>query len=214
MAAASVTRSAAVDGSTTVQIQALLDRFLGGDEAARAALVGVAEERLLVLTRRMLRDYPRGREHDDTEGIFHEAYLRFHTALDEAKPGTTRQFLGLAALAVRRTLLDLVRKFRGRGADKRTRPVSLDGDDVGRWEPAAVEGPDRFVLSEGLFSAIDELPDELKEVVMLHHFQGLSQGEIAGLLGLHEDSVKRRWAKARLLLADTLAAFGPDGGGS
>ena len=198
-----------MDGSTTVQIQDLLDRFLKGDAAAKAALVRVAEDRLLILTRRMLRDYPRGREYDDTQGIFNEAYLRLHTALDEAKPGTAREFFGLAALAIRRTLLDLVRKFRGRGSVKRNRPGILDGD-VGVTGPE----PDRFALSEDLFSAIDELPDDLKEVVMLHHFQGLSQGEIADLLGLHEDSVKRRWAKAKIVLAGKLAAFCPDGGES
>ena len=195
--------------STTVQIQGLLDRFLGGDATAKAALVRVAEDRLLILTRKVLQDFPRGREHDDTEGIFQESYLRLHSALDEVKPTTVRQFLGLAALAIRRTLLDLVRKLRGRGAEKRTRPVSLNREDAdgGAWDPPEPSAPNRFDLTEDLFAAVDGLSDDLKEVVMLHHFQGLAQAEIAGLIGIHEDSVKRRWAKARVILADKLAAF-------
>jgi RNA polymerase sigma-70 factor (ECF subfamily) len=203
-----------VTESTTVQIQGLLDRFLGGDATAKAALVRVAEERLLVLTRRLLREYPGGREHDDTEGIFQEAYLRFHSALDEVRPATVRQFLGLAAVAIRRTLLDLVRKFRGRGAERRNRPVSLDRGttpDAGGYDPPAPEGPDRFTLTEDLFAAVDELPEELREVVQLHHFHGLAQAEIAALLGVHEDTIKRRWSKARIRLADKLAAFDPNG---
>ena len=198
-----------MDGSTTVQIQVLLDRFHGGDAAAKAELVRISEDRLLQLTHWMLHDYPRGREHDDTKGIFNESYLRFHTALDEAKPATARQFLGLAALAIRRTLLDLVRKYRGRGEKPWYPPGNLDGIEGGQF----VE-PDRFALSEDIFSAIDELPDDLREVVMLHHFQGLLHAEIAGLLGLHEDSVKRRWAKARLSLSRKLVAYRTDDGES
>ena len=198
--------------STTVQIQVLLDRHLCGYATAKAALIRVAEERLQILTRKMLRDFPRGREHDDTAGIFNESYLRLHTALDAEKPTTVRQFLGLAALAIRRTLLDLVRKLRGRGVDKRNRPLSFEGDGSNRIDPAAPEGPNPFDLAEDLLAAVDKLPDDLKEVVMLHHFQGLAQAEIAGLIGIHADTVKRRWAKARVILADKLAAFDPNAG--
>ncbi len=199
--------------STTVQIQGYLDRFLDGDAAAKAALVRVAEDRLLVLTRRLLRDYPRGREHDDTEGIFQEAYIRLHSALDELKPATVRQFLGLATVTIRRTLLDIVRKLRGRGAEKRNRALSLDeggSGDAGPFEPAAPEGPDRFGVTEDLNGAIDELPAEIKEVLELHIYQGLTLVEIAQLIGAHKDTVKRRWAKARVLLAEKLGVFDPN----
>src|SRR4051812_9476461 len=111
--------------STTVQIQGLLDRFIGGDEEAKAELIRVAEGRLHVLTRQLLKGFPGGRGHDDTTGIFNEAYTRLHSSLDELKPATVRQFFGLAALEIRRTLLDIVRKLRGRGATPNPRGTSL-----------------------------------------------------------------------------------------
>ena len=199
--------------STTVQIQGLLDRFIGGDDKAKAELIKVAESRLLVLTRQLLRGFSRGRDHDDTTGIFNEAYLRLHSSLDELKPTTVRQFFGLAALEIRRTLLDVVRKITTRSNVKRTRPTSLDaaGPDGGRIDvPIEDEVQKRFDLTEALFTAIDMLPKELQEVVMLLHFQGMTQAEVAGLFGVHEDTVKRWWASARRQLADSLSAFDPN----
>jgi RNA polymerase sigma factor (sigma-70 family) len=196
--------------STTVQIQGLLDRFVGGDEKAKANLIKVAEGRLLVLTRQLLRGFPDGRGHDDTTGIFNEAYLRLHSSLDEVKPTTVRQFFGLAALEIRRTLLDLVRKFRGRGKNPNPKPRPLDPPGTGgqRIDPPVRDAfQERIDLTEALFNAIDKLPDKLQEVTMLHHFQGLRQAEVAGLLGVHEDTVKRWWNEALVELADLLPGY-------
>ena len=114
--------------STTVQIEVLLQKFRTGDSAAKSALINVAKERLLNLTSQLLGGFPRGREHDDTTGIFNESYLRLHEALDDLKPETVRTFLGLAALEIRRTLLDVVRKLSGRGKEKRGRSESAKGN--------------------------------------------------------------------------------------
>ena len=175
----------------------------------------MAKDRLHLLTSQLLRSFPRGRDHDDTTGIFNEAYLRLHSSLDEVKPSTVRQFLGLAALEIRRTLLDVVRKVSGRGKTKKGTRVGGNvgggGDEEGAIIDPPIKGDDqkRFELTEDLFTAIDELPPELKEVVMLLHFQGLTQAEVAALFEVHEDTVKRWWAKARILLAERLAAFEP-----
>jgi len=199
--------------STTVQIDALLLKFHAGDAAAKGALIDVAKERLMVLTSKLLGGFPRGREHDDTTGIFNESYLRLHSALEEVKPKSVRQFLGLAALEIRRTLLDVVRKLSGRGKEKRGRKASLDANDAegeGRIDvPISDPARKRFEMAEDLFAAMDRLPEELREVVMLHHFQGLMQSEVAALLGVHEDTVKRKWATAQVKLAKHLAAYDP-----
>ncbi len=200
--------------STTVQIQGLLDRFIGGDEKAKGELIKVAEGRLLVLTRQLLKGFARGRDHDDTTGIFNEAYLRLHSSLDELKPTTVRQFFGLAALEIRRTLLDVVRKLTTRSKEKKQgRAASIDtaGPDGGRIDvPIDDEVQKRFDLTESLFAAVDKLPPDLQEVVMLLHFQGLTQAEVAGLYGVHEDTVKKWWASARRQLAGHLSAFDPN----
>ena len=186
--------------SLTVQIQRALDKLQTGDPKAKALLIELSEQRLMVLARKLLRGF--GSSPDETAVIVSEAYLRLHTALDEVRPTTVRQFFGLASLQMRRVLLDLVRVV-GRGGTK----VSLNDSDQG-FEPVGADGGTSHVdLISDLYSAIDRLEEDLKEVVQLLYFQGLTQAEVGQLFGVHEDTIKRKWAKARVLLAQRLAAF-------
>ncbi|MBY0460950.1 MAG: sigma-70 family RNA polymerase sigma factor [Gemmataceae bacterium] len=188
--------------STTAEIQSALDHFLAGDQAAKAELVNRAGDRLMILARKLLRGFGSGP--DETAAVVSEAYLKLHKALDEVRPTTVRQFFGLASLQMRRVLLDLVR------ATKRGGRVVHEGS--GQFEtPDSADGPSQSDLVTDLYTAIDTLDDDLKEVVMLLYFQGLTQAEAGELLGVHEDTVKRRWAKARVILAGKLAAFDPAG---
>ena len=52
--------------------------------------------------------------------------------------------------------------------------------------------------------AVDSLPNELKEVVILFFFQGLRQREIAELMNIKLSLVKYRIGRAKRLLADCL----------
>jgi RNA polymerase sigma factor (sigma-70 family) len=82
-------------------------------------------------------------------------------------------------------------------------------EGTGQFDPpdGSDDGSDWAGLVIDLYTAIDSLDAELKEVVMLHYFQGLAQAEVGELLGVHEDTVKRRWASAKIALADKLAPF-------
>ncbi len=187
--------------SSTVHIQAALDKFLAGDPAAKAELVNRAGERLMVLARKLLRGF--GSRPDETAAVVSESYLKLHKALDQVRPTTVRQFLALASLQMRRVLIDLVRASRRRGV------VVNEGSEQFDHPDGSGDGTDWATLVIDLYDAIDTLDDELKEVVMLHYFQGLSQAEVGEMVGVHEDTVKRRWAKARLALAGKLAGLDP-----
>lgn len=187
---------------TTVYIQGELNQFLAGDPAAKGRLIALAERRLMVLARKLLRGFTTRPE--ETAGVVSEAYLKLHKALDEVRPATVRQFFGLASLQMRRVLLDLARGSRRRGRKRVTTDDSDNPIDV-----AAPEGEDRDAVAD-LFAAIDKLDDELKEVVNLLFFQGLTQAEAGQVLDVHEDTVKRWWRLARVKLAKYLAAFKPD----
>ena len=58
---------------------------------------------------------------------------------------------------------------------------------------------------ERALRAIGTLPDEQREVVFLTFYEGLSYGEIAGMLGIPEGTVKSRMYYARRSLAEALA---------
>lgn len=189
--------------STTTEIQAALDHFLAGDPKAKAELVNRSAERLAILARKLIRGF--GSAPDETAFVLGEAYLKLHTALDEVRPTTVRQFFGLASLQMRRVLLDFVR------AAKRRAPPPTGGDSREFDPPAgSADGATRTDLVSDLYEALDTLPDDLREVVLLLYFQGLTQAEAGELLGLHKDTVRERWAKARVILARKLAAFDPD----
>ena len=196
------------DGTTTLVIQLLLERIRlrPDDPAIRKELIAKSYERLAAVARRLLGPAYKDRP-EDTSGLLAEAYLRLESSLGAVKPQSVRQYLGLAALQMRRALIDLIRKERGRSGKHET-PVSLN---AGGTSPAASQGEDADWRLE-LMDAIGRLGEDEREVVDLLFFNDLTQLEASNLLGVDESTVKRRWARARVRLAKWLHAFGPESG--
>ncbi len=86
--------------TTIVQIQKSLDRL----RAARDELIAVAADRLRLLTRQMLRDYPDVHRWEQTDDVMQKAVLRLCRALEAVPLATVRDFFRVAALQVRREL--------------------------------------------------------------------------------------------------------------
>lgn len=171
--------------------QVLLRRAATGDEAALDALLRHCCDRLERLTRRMLGDYPRVRRWAETDDVLQSALVRLVNALRSVKPTTTRDLLALAALQIRRELIDLARRFYG------PEGIGAHHDSHAAVEPAdARQEPASLAQWGELHEAIGRLPDEEREVVDLLFYQGLSQAEAAGLLGVSVRTVQRRWHDA------------------
>jgi RNA polymerase sigma-70 factor (ECF subfamily) len=200
----------------SVQIQAWIDRLRGGDEAARDELLSCACERLRNLARKMLRGYPNVRRWEDTGDVLQNAVLRLHRTLQQMTVQTSRDFFRLAALNIRRELLDLARHYygpQGLGA----RHVSNAGDagsssdDRTPADPAAPsQDPSRLAAWSEFHEQIQALPDEEREIFDLLWYQGLSQAEAGELLHISERTVKRRWQAARLKLDEALHGQVPE----
>src|SRR5262249_25947780 len=106
----------------TAELCALIERVHAGDAAALDELLRRCAARLERMASKMLRRFPRVREHEQTGDVIQEAMTTFVTALRQLHFSSTRDFYGLAAEHVRRRLLDLARRFAGpRGA-----VISLD----------------------------------------------------------------------------------------
>ena len=80
------------EGNTT-QIRQCLDLLQVGDEKARDALIQHSCERLMRLTRKMLKGYPRLRRWEQTDDVLQNALLRLHRSLADVKPESVPQFL-------------------------------------------------------------------------------------------------------------------------
>jgi RNA polymerase sigma-70 factor (ECF subfamily) len=190
----------------TAQLQGLLERLQAGDERARGELLGHAAERLRHLSRKMLRRFPRLRRWEQTDDVLQNATLRLHRALAEASPESPRHFYNLAALQVRRELLDMSRHHfgpLGQAAHHHSEDGGEEGGPLaeepdGAEEPATLEGWARF------HEQVEALPEPEREAFNLLWYEGLTQEQAAEVLGVGLRTVKRRWQKARLLLYEAL----------
>jgi RNA polymerase sigma-70 factor (ECF subfamily) len=194
--------------SQTLLIQAYLDRLRDGDEAARGELLECACERLRGLARKMLRSYPRVHRWEQTDDVLQNAALRLHRTLGEIALATPRDFFRLAALNIRRELLDLAKHYYGplgHGAKHATLPPGESGTGVDPADRADLSSEGSRLATWGEFhEQISALPEEEREVFDLLWYQGLSQAEAAQLLGVSQRTIKRRWQAARLRLHEAL----------
>jgi RNA polymerase sigma-70 factor (ECF subfamily) len=200
----------------STQLQQMLERLSQGDPLVRDALIQRAFERLRLLARRMLRQNRDLRAAVETDDVLQGAAVRLHRALPEVQPLTVRRFFALAAVEIRRELLDLVRQFLGEGGWKARQVIFLGGADTSEFhplldaqedpvtdEPASLEEWTRF------HEAVAALPEEEREVFDLVWYHAHSQPEVAELLNISTRTVKRRWRSAQVLLHQTLHGQGP-----
>jgi RNA polymerase sigma-70 factor (ECF subfamily) len=193
----------------STQIQLRLDRLRTGDEVARDELVKIACQRLSRLAQKMLRSYPGVRRWEQTDDVLQNAAMRLYRALDVVKPASVRSFLNLAGVQIRRELIDLARHYngpRGQGRHHARQGRSDDSRAVARpRDPISdSDDPARLVDWTEFHDQVETLPAEEKEVFDLLWYQGLSQAEVAALLGVTERVVRYRWRAARLKLHERL----------
>jgi RNA polymerase sigma-70 factor (ECF subfamily) len=178
-------------------------------------LLGCACDRLSRLARKMLKSYPNVHRWEQTGDVLHNALFRLHRSLHQMTVETSRDFFRLAALHIRRELLDLARHYYG-PQGQAARHASQAGDPAHSSHQPAAEAadvtnePQRLAAWSAFHEQIDALPAEEREVVDLLWYQGLSQAEAADLLQVSERTIKRRWMSARLHLQDALHGEMPE----
>jgi RNA polymerase sigma-70 factor (ECF subfamily) len=177
----------------TARLHQCVDRLRAGDRAGADDLFRAAGRRLNLLARRMLAGFPAVRSQADTADVAQGAAMRLLNALRDLRPASTRDFVSLAALQIRRELLDLARKVR--------RPTTPDRvpDPVA---PAA--SPDDLDLWTRFHEAVEGLPVEEREAVGLIFYHGRTRVEAAEVLGVSERTVYRWWEGACRRLNDRL----------
>lgn len=192
--------------ATDTQLQNLIELAASGQESARQALLDHACDRLLRLTRKMFHGYPNLRRWEQTDDVFQNSLIRLHRALGEVQVDSVRHFFNLAAVQVRRELLDLAKHHfgpHGIGANHHT--DGKPADDAGGSLHGKDDEPKDPAEWTEFHKQVESLPDEEQEVVNLLWYEGLTQDETAKLLGISLRTVKRRWHSARLKLYEVLA---------
>lgn len=201
----------------TVHLQDCLDRLRAGDAAARNDLVNCACDRLQRLTRKMLKDYRGVRRWEETGDVFQNAIMRLCRALKEVNLESLRQFYRLAAVQVRRELIDLARHHYGpegpgahHASQMQPAPGASSAPAPAYEKPDVATEPARLAQWTEFHRQVEMLPDDEREVFDLLWYQGLSQAEAAAVTGVSDRTIKSRWRGARLKLHAALGGALPD----
>jgi len=180
----------------------LVERLQAGDDKARADLLAHTCRRLETLTRQMLRGFPVVQRWEQTGDVLQPALLRLCKALDEVQLKSVRHFYRLAALQIRRELLDLARHYTGPEGLATNHDTDAHDPEKGALarHPARSGHPAAPTEWNELHQAVEQLPDEEREVIDLLVYEGLSQPAAATVLGVDERTIRRRLHAARCRL--------------
>jgi RNA polymerase sigma-70 factor (ECF subfamily) len=193
---------------TTAAVQRYLDA-LGGDQPAEPivrALLDRSVRRLQMLCANLLyRKYrrltlpPLNLQPDEMLDAVVERLLK---AIRTVRPQTVRQFFALVNQHMRWELNDVARRL-----DEQPSAVEVCEDMV----PAPPASSDSELTPDGqrILKAIDQLPEDEREVFGLIHIQEFMQGEAAEVLGVSVRTVQRRLNSCLLRLAKELDDLRP-----
>jgi RNA polymerase sigma-70 factor (ECF subfamily) len=180
----------------------LVAAVLGGDRERYGDLVVRYQGRLVNYLYRLLRNL------DEAHEMAQEVFFKVYQALDRYDP--RYRFSTWFFRVAQNAAIDQIRR-------RRLKLVSMtrqeDGDDEGRdWDlPSSERGPYQHLRNrergEAIQRAIDSLPWEYRELIVLRHYGELSYEEIAGVKEMPLGTVKNKLFRGRQMLKERLADF-------
>lgn len=179
-----------------LDLKELVERARGGDEAAFERLYERFERNVYGLCRRLLTS------DDAAEDAAGQVWLAVWTSL-----GSLRQaeaFTGWLRQTITRTCARARRRRRWWSWFSEAESDDSGALDPVAEQPTASEGLARDEQAEAVRAALERLSPEHREVVVLHHLEGLGVSEIAATLGVAVGTVKSRLGRARSHLARIL----------
>lgn len=180
----------------------LVAAVLGGRQDLFGDLVGRYQGRLVNYLYRMLRNV------DEAHDLAQDVFFKVYQALDSFDP--KYRFSTWLFRVAQNAAIDHLRK-------RRFKLVSIHRQDAESGEQQDWDLPslDRSPYGdlrnrergEAIQVAIDDLPWEYRELILLRHFGELSYDEIATLKGMPLGTVKNKLFRGRQMLKERLADF-------
>jgi RNA polymerase sigma factor (TIGR02999 family) len=174
-------------------VNELLSKWRAGDQDALSALMPLVYKELHNVAHHYLR-----KERPDhtlqTTALVHEAYLR----LSDQGPFETENrahFVAIAARLMRQILVDYARN---RGAAKRGADCKVDFE-IGLALPQKSHA--ELVAVDDALNELESVDQQQCRIVELKYFGGLTNEEIAELLGISVSTAKREWNVAKAWLS-------------
>lgn len=185
--------------TTAVDVTALLPAARAGDRSALDEVMRAMYQSLRQLASAQLAAEHGERTLSATE-LVNESFLRLFAGARLPDLAHRRHLLGVAARAMRQVLIDAARRRNSAGRSAGRERLHLT--QIAESLPIQTE-------PEALGLALDELQvldPRQAQVVELRFFVGLTEDEIATVMGLSVRTVQREWRIARAWLLRELAA--------
>lgn len=150
-------------------------------------------------------------DREDAEDVLQDVFYELVEAYRMMKP--VEQVTAWLFTVARNRITDLFRRKNREALRNEPATVTEEGETLPleEWLPSPDAGPDaayaRRVLLEELDAALDELPDEQREVFIAHELMGYSFKEIAAETGLGVNTLLSRKHYAVLHLRERLQAI-------
>ena len=173
--------------SSHPHVESTFDRF-------RPYLHLIAQSNLGPILRRKL----------EASDVVQQTLLQAHRDMAQFRGTTDAELMGWLRQILRRRLLDFAKHWQGQKRDaRREQAMERAIDDsirrVDDWLMAnqtsiskkAIRNEELLRLS----SALEQLPEDLRQVIVLHHLQGMKFTEIATRLGCEDTTVARRLSR-------------------
>jgi RNA polymerase sigma-70 factor (ECF subfamily) len=176
----------------------LVERTVAGDQRAFELLVVKYQRRIERLIGRMVRDQ------DLVQDIAQETFIRAYRALAQFR-GESQFYTWLYRIAVntaKKALVDLKRDpivsesaLRGAGGDDDDETSGMENELTSAETPETVLAAKEIAATVN--SAMEALPEELRQAVTLREIEGLSYEEIAEVMNCPIGTVRSRIFRAR-----------------
>lgn len=179
----------ALDELSEIGDEELLLRYAGGDKSAARSLTLRLTPRVLAHAYRMLGDRA------EAEDIAQEAMLRLWNVAADWRVGEAKVTTWLYRV-VGNLCTDQLRKRRAVPLEDAPEPL----DD-------AMSAPDRLMAearAKAVMAALKKLPERQRRAVILRHFEGLSNPDIAEVMGIGVEAVESLTARGKRALKAAL----------
>ena len=192
------------DDESVFDPELLLVLAKGGDGAALGRLLERYRNYVGLLVR--LQVGRRLRTKVDIEDLLQEIWLEIHRKIALFRGGSEREFLSWARRLIGSILANQVRHYIGtKSRDLRLERALADELDqssraLNESLIAAQSSPSQQAVRREqavlLADALQDLPEDYREVIILRQLEGLSFPDVARRMGRTEDSVKNVWLRA------------------
>jgi RNA polymerase sigma-70 factor (ECF subfamily) len=203
------------DRMIVIDVSAWIAKARAGNENARGELLAQYSKYLTLLARVQI-----GRQLQrkvDPSDLVQETFLEAHRQLDQFRGTTEAELLAwLRRILAGRIALTMRQYLGTKGRDvalERELAVQLDRSSqaMDRGLAASISTPSQHASKREqvvlLAEALDSLPEDYREVIILRHLQGLTFAEVARAMNRSEDSVQKLWVRSLASLRGSLGGM-------